>query len=335
MKKILMLAIVITTTTATAQTIRRVNNNFGVSGVNVYATPQAAHDAAAANDILIIEPSSTSYGNFTIAKPLKIYGNGYFLSTNTELKADQRNSTVGTLTLDAGSEGTEVYGLTTGACTIQGASNISIARCQNAYISIYNYSTASVYANVTGIILKNNYIPSGIGLHPTSSYVIADVNISNNIVYNISASSTDTQNLIVINNTIFGGTSNNITNAVVENNLFYNGGTVTANNTTLSYNVSSGTTFGGGIGNQDNVTITTEVQGSGTGISDDEFYVINAASTLKTAGNGGIEVGAFGGATPYVISGIPAIPSILNMINSGTGDGSNPLDVTISVKSNN
>jgi hypothetical protein len=47
--------------TTYAQTIRRVNNNVGITGVNVYTTAQAAHDAAAANDILIIEPSNTSY----------------------------------------------------------------------------------------------------------------------------------------------------------------------------------------------------------------------------------------------------------------------------------
>ena len=66
---------------AHAQTIRRVNNNAGVTGVNVYTTAQAAHDAAAANDILMIEPSVTTYENLILTKPLKIYGNGYFLST--------------------------------------------------------------------------------------------------------------------------------------------------------------------------------------------------------------------------------------------------------------
>ena len=66
---------------AHAQTIRRVNNNAGVTGVNVYTTAQAAHDAAVANDILMIEPSVTTYENLILTKPLKIYGNGYFLST--------------------------------------------------------------------------------------------------------------------------------------------------------------------------------------------------------------------------------------------------------------
>jgi hypothetical protein len=74
--------------TTYAQTIRRVNNNPGVTGVNVYSSAQAAHDAAAANDIIIIEPSATSYGSLTLTKPLKIYGNGYYLGQNQELKAD-------------------------------------------------------------------------------------------------------------------------------------------------------------------------------------------------------------------------------------------------------
>src|SRR5262245_29669911 len=97
---------------ALAQTIRRVNNNIGVSGTNVYSTFAAAHTAAAANDIILIEPSVTSYGDITLTKPLKIYGNGYLLTTNTELKADQRNSTLGVVEFNTGSDGSEIYGIT-------------------------------------------------------------------------------------------------------------------------------------------------------------------------------------------------------------------------------
>lgn len=39
-------ALLITCFIAHAQTIRRVNNNPGVTGTNIYSTLQAAHDAA-------------------------------------------------------------------------------------------------------------------------------------------------------------------------------------------------------------------------------------------------------------------------------------------------
>jgi hypothetical protein len=126
-------------------------------------------------------------------------------------------------------------------------------------------------------------------------------------------------------------------NSVFENNFLAVSKNVSFSNVTYSYNVSVGGTFSGGIGNVNNYDIVTnsELTGSGTGLSADEAYIIKAGSSLKTLGNGGTEVGAYGGSTPYIVSGIPPIPSIVNMINSGTGDNSNPLKVTISVKSNN
>ena len=50
---------------ANAQTIRRCNNNPGVTGVNMYTTIQAAHDAAVAGDIIYVEPSNANYGALT------------------------------------------------------------------------------------------------------------------------------------------------------------------------------------------------------------------------------------------------------------------------------
>src|SRR5687768_10183616 len=95
MKAVLLLLFVICSfSAAQTQTIRRVNNNPGVTGVNVYSSAQAAHDAAAANDILLIEPSETLYGTLKVTKPLKIYGNGYYLDVNDELRADDRRSYV-------------------------------------------------------------------------------------------------------------------------------------------------------------------------------------------------------------------------------------------------
>jgi hypothetical protein len=125
---------------------------------------------------------------------------------------------------------------------------------------------------------------------------------------------------------------------VVENNFFYAGGTIlTLSNVTYSYNVSTGATFSGGTANVNNYDYVTnsELVGAGAGISPDEAYQIKAGSALKTLGSSSSEVGAYGGSTPYIASGIPPIPSITSMVNTGTGDASTPIKVTISVKSNN
>ena len=336
-------ASIIIITTGMAQTTRRVNNNIGISGTNVYATAQAAHDAAVANDILIIEPSTTSYGDLTLSKSLKIYGNGYFLTTNTELKADQRNTTLGIISFNTGSGGSEMYGITTTTTvTINGVSNITISRNNFGgplYISNIN-KAGTTNTNVSNIFISRNYL-SYIQETGTSGFTISNVLINNNIIgYIGSMNDPRDQNWVIRNNTFTTSAANNgtIFNSVLENNFFYAGGLFSSlSNVTASYNVSTAATFSGGIGNVNNYDYVTnsEIVGSGTGISTDEAYQIKAGSSLKTLGSSTSEVGAYGGSTPYIVSGIPAIPSITTMVNTGTGDATTPVKVTISVKSNN
>jgi hypothetical protein len=342
--------------TTYSQTIRRVNNNPGVTGVNVYTTAQAAHDAAVANDILIIEPSVSTYGNLTLTKPLKIYGNGYFLTTNTELKVDQRSSLLANIEFDTGSGGSEISGISWdfaggSGISIYGVSNIKISGNNIAFIQLYNYNKATtINSNISNITISKNvlngwYYIGPITANSTASYTISNVLITNNILtypgsspyFNgiMATSATGIQNWLVRNNTFTTNLNTSLTNSVFENNVLVNGGTLTFTNVTASYNISEGSYPTGGIGNQLLYNVSAQLIGSGSGITTDESYQLKSGSPLKTAGSAGTEVGAFGGATPYVVSGIPAIPSITGFINTATGSNSVPLQVTISVKSNN
>lgn len=334
--------------TTYAQTIRRVNNNPGVTGVNVYTTAQAAHDAAVANDILIIEPSVTSYGDLMLTKPLEIYGNGYFLNVNTELKADQRSSILGTVVLAAGSSGCSFYGIVSYSIfsnrvgsTPYAVNNITIDRCYFTTISFLNPYNGGGQgtANLSNISILRSYIDA-LQLSPLSPATITSVSIQNNIIRSITNGGTVGVGFegIVRNNTIYGqaaGSTILFSNSAIENNLLSSGGLIPSFNSTLSNNVSSTDSFTGGVGNQNNFNVASALIGTGAGISTDESYQLKAGSSLKTAGSGGIEVGAYGGTTPYVVSGIPAIPSITSMNYTSTGSNSLPLQVTISVKSNN
>ncbi len=325
-----------------AQTVRRVNNNIGISGTNVYSTAQAAHDAAVANDIIIIDPSTTSYGSLTLSKPLKIYGNGYFLTINTELKADQRNSTLGVIEFNTGSGGSEMYGITASNVYIFGVSNITLSRNNvTGDVSIYNQNkVATTYTNVSNVFISRNYL-SFLRAGTASGYTSSNVLVNNNILgYICCMADPRDQNWVIRNNTFTTSAANTATivNSVFENNLMYAGGAFTSFiNVTYSYNVSKTATFSGGTANVNNYDWVTnsEFSGAGTGISDDETYQIKAGSALKTLGSSSSEVGAYGGSTPYIVSGIPAIPSITSMVNTGTGDATTPIKVTISVKSNN
>ena len=209
-------------TATQAQTIRRVNNNPGVTGVNVYTTAQAAHDAAAANDILIIEPSVTTYGDLTLTKPLKIYGNGYFLDTNTELKVDNRSSLIGEVRFHAGSGGSEIYGIDTGSASVNNVSNITIQRCKIGNISILG----GTIINVSNIIISQNFIANSIsGSIGISGYVISNILITNNFLRMIDYSTNPGtyNNWIVQNNTFLNSlgvtAASKLINSVFENTI--------------------------------------------------------------------------------------------------------------------
>ena len=335
-------------TTGLAQTTRRVNNNVGISGTNVYATFALAHAAAVANDIIIIEPTTTSYGDITITKPLKIYGSGYFLTTNTDLKADQRNSILGIVEFNTGSDGSEIYGIYGSSINIYGVSNITISR---NYLTQYaiTISTANrantIFTNVSNISITRNYATgsSYFGASPTTGKTISNVLVTNNILSYLSAGNDPgVQNWVVRNNTFYSGNPLSLVNSIFENNLLVNGGTVTFTNVTSSYNISTGATFPSEVnGNKNNYPLSPLNQSGqpesellGTGSADKAFQ-IKAGSSLKTLGSSSSEVGAYGGSTPYIVSGIPPIPSITNIINTATGDATTPIKVTISVKSNN
>ncbi len=69
MKKAILLCLLAFSFSTFAQTIRRVNNSPGITGANIYASAQSAHDAAIAGDIIYLEPSeNTNYGDLIITQ---------------------------------------------------------------------------------------------------------------------------------------------------------------------------------------------------------------------------------------------------------------------------
>jgi hypothetical protein len=343
---LIIVALVAVCQVAVAQTIRRVNNNLAATGLNVYTTVQAAHDAAAANDIIIIEPSIISYGSLISTKPLKIYGNGYFLTTNTELRLDTRPSTVVDVTFATASSGSYIAGVSiAGSVTIKMANDITVTRCYLGSLTIDTRNLAnSAQANISNHVISGNCFTGGIGVF-TSGFTITNISVTNNIIRDLSAAAgNDIQAWIVRNNSFFNNTGYpgltiSLNNSVFENNLLTPSTTsygyiLSFTNTTYSYNAVYNNLFTPGNGNINNVDFPSEFVAPG-GLSDDEKYQLINTSALKTAGSGGTEIGAFGGATPYVISGIPPIPSISNMVHTATGSDVVDLQVTISVKSNN
>lgn len=72
-----------------------------------------------------------------------------------------------------------------------------------------------------------------------------------------------------------------------------------------------------------------------TDFTQDVIFQLAVGSPAIGIGTGGTNAGAFGGASPYVLSGMPAYPVITNYTVSGVGNTTVPLNVSVTVRGNN
>ena len=118
-----------------------------------------------------------------------------------------------------------------------------------------------------------------------------------------------------VRNNVLGGVID-VYNSEVEENIT-TGATGSAGPTyfdnrgvVLRFNIGSGEEFGTANGNQSNVDMTTVFFDSES--PDDRFQLFSAGPADGTGENGD-DIGMFGGSEPYVISGIPPIPTITDI----------------------
>ncbi|MCO6497808.1 MAG: hypothetical protein J5I50_09120 [Chitinophagaceae bacterium] len=305
-----------------AQKSWRVNN---VPGINADFTTLAAAVAAASDgDTIYLESSPNSYGGATITKRLVIFGTGYFLSSvneKTQWNKDEARIT-GSLTFNAGSTGSVLSGIVTGG-----------------YINI----------NVGGIVLERNYL-HGLQIAPAANSN-ADTCIFRQNYFNGSvsagAATGSAANLLFHNNIFrssvdFRNALDNFTAYFINNNfIYYNtihtGGCIFQNNifdspnfgpylagNAFYNNIVNNTSIPAGNNNQlsvnlDNVYVNynNANPSPSEGFSEDGKYQLKPGSPATGAGvlNGEtVDCGAFGGPAPYVLSGMPPIPSIYRLV---------------------
>lgn len=334
--------------------IWRVNNNGGVSAD--FTTLQAAHNGAAAGDTLHLEGSPDSYGGLTCSKKLVIIGPGYYLGENPNTQAVALPAYIGAVNFNVGSEGSVIMG-----CDLNGsaigvfASDIVIRRNKFAQ---RNGATIDYYCGAVNIYYQSN----------NSNLSVNNIIISQNFGVEIQNTSRASTGILISNNYIgwngYGGdnTTSTAVNmhgntiAIFQNNIFRRGrviaynsnftnnimlfGTFEGSGNLTANNMASGTQFGNANGNQQNVDMATVFVGAGSGISSDGTWKLKVGSPAIGAGYGStggnpIDMGIFGGAFPYVLSGMPPIPSVYFFENQPVGSNTDPIDVNIKVKSHN
>lgn len=318
--------------------IWRVNNNLGVNA-DYTSLSTAINDVTnvLAGDTIMVEASASSYSGTSITRKLVIIGPGYYLNDatpNPKTQANPNVSNIGSISFNAGSAGSVIEG-----CTI-----------------------SSVNLNESNVTIQRNNITNYVYLGNVANSVSNDDTIRQNVVYGFVSTNatTHTNNLIVYNNIVigppaqFGSNLNNVSGYFINNDFMYSYSTSCAN-FTFQNNIFHGANFGAylssnaffnnitdntglpaGNGNQLSIDLNDVFLGysSGTGYSSDGRYQLKTGSTAIGAGslNGGtVDCGAFGGPAPYVLSGMPSIPSIYSLtVPTSVPSGATNMNISVS-----
>lgn len=303
--------------------IWRVNNNPGINAN--FTSFTAAQNVASNGDTLYFEGSPVSYGDITITKPLVIIGPGYFLTENPQTQANPVSAQFGTVNFNAGSSGSILSGFVVYKVYIS-VGNITING--NLITSGIGINASSAFANV--IILTNYFVDGGFYnpsiFQSSGNSIVNNVVISNNKTHRISLPN---KYNCIINNNVFEEDIS-VYNSTISNNI-QKTGNQTLNNNYYYNNIGSGTQFPSGNGNQQSIDMVNVFVGA-TGNSTDGQWQLKEYSPAIGAGNDGLDCGMFGGTNPYVLSGMPDIPSIYQIIMPTSGNTNTGINVTVKAK---
>ena len=111
-------------------------------------------------------------------------------------------------------------------------------------------------------------------------------------------------------------------------------GNFTGFNNTVSHNLSNSEQFEEGDSNLINVP-TADIFISNGSFSSDGRLALSSNSPAIGAGLGNVDAGMFGGDEPYILSGIPPIPTIYFLDSASSGSSNSGLPISIRAKVNN
>lgn len=370
--KILLVVMVFATVYGNA-TIRRVGYTASSGKVNGtdYVNFQAAQDAASAGDTIQVYPSTSgaTYSG-TINKKVIVVGPGYFTNgyyvSGSELYNDSLQNLAGIINscsfiIDLGSAGTIFQGLNAITVTTVNRSdalnNITISRCRNVAVTFDNGGNCDSWniLQCFGLtITQNSY--SGSSNRTITNLLIQNTLINGSITFSTSPIGSYTGNKIY-NCVFISGNSLSLSNATftVQNCIFESQSFAGATNVSFVKNLTSAAATGnilstnaGSSGNLYGQVMSSIFTGYPSYIivggkynsTPDGRFKLSATSTAKNAGylpgtTTATDCGLYGGANPYILSGIPAIP-VFKKLNSASAiyTGGN-YNMNFSINSNN
>ncbi len=296
-------------------------------------------------DTLLLAASATAYqGNTDVSKRLVFIGPGYFLNENI-VQANLNSAVIeGQLNMKTGASGSIFVGLTVQSgggsafYCVENISNIVIRRCR---LFGANYAVYVGGVNLNGLIVAQSYIVAQLTPVQISASSGANILIENNYIRhtgsgagvgNAVINNSTTSSLTFRHNVIEGAIS--VNNAFVENNIQVSpSNSVSASNSTVRNNLSAGgSSFPSGNGNQNGINMSNVFVGTG---STDGRWQLKSGSPAIGAGFNGVDCGMFGGTEPYILSGVPSVPRIIEFSAPKTGSSQSGLPIQLRVKAQN
>ncbi len=314
----------------------RVNNNPAIDAD--FSTFEAAVAGASAGDTLYMEGSNFTYGECVLTKPLVLIGPGFYLTENDSTQVSNLEANFVRFTVDSTASGSQIYGCEFNDRVYINGSNIVFARNWVYGESSYGIGIYVGEANdvVNCSIIQNlcNNIKGG---YYSYDPVAHNTLIANNIIYgNINFNDNATN--VIFNNIIKNVVD--VHNSIVKNNIRLSGGIpgfkVNTGNI-FEYNLTNYATPPPGTGNVggiDPIEVFADYEET-LGFSTDGKWHLKEGSPAIGAGENGTDCGVFGGTSPYILSGLPAVPHIYEAIVPTSGSAASGLPVTIKVKSQN
>lgn len=310
-------------------TVFTVSNNTALPGSpGQYTTVAAAMSAASNGDTIYIQPSATTYGNFTVTKTLTFIGAGYNPQTTSGLRSE-----IGQVSFGNGSSNSKLLGLYTNGGVVMtnnfAVSNYTISRCQiGGNGTAINFNSGSPQPSGT-IFFENNIYGEGfagaISFSPNAThYILNNLFLQPNFGANIGGTLTNTIDYIKNNTFLCSGSAViDMKNDVIENNIFYNN---FPNNTNITNTFNNNYVFGTstlpygtnvGSGNITNTIPTFNVFVCGQTFTYTVDFRPAASHVCINGGTDGTDIGMTGGAAPmyryaapYPLTGEPTIPQV-------------------------
>jgi len=325
-----------------------VDSNAG-STAKDFTNLQAAHDGATAGDTLYLIGSPVNYitTKVTVTKKLIIIGPGYFLNENPDTQANVssaflNNTAAGVceeLEFAAGSEGSVLMGVQIIGRVVVSANNILIKRnliwqegaCNLSQVNINASNVLFVQNYVDGNLNNNSLAVVNVTAGQSGIVVANNFLFHSNYIYGAFAIISPTNSSLEVSNSIFFG-GINVSNALVQNNFFNTDNSFTASASLVRNNIHTNGYLPVGNGNINSSSLSLRFVDTG---STDGRWKLKPTSPGLGAGFGGVDVGIFGGPEPYVLSGIPPIPTIYSLTAPTVGEKNTGLPIQIKVKSNN